>query len=172
MRSEASMFGAVHASQVATGSKRKSDTLIAPSEEDVLAEEIERKHKLSKISETSSVHEGLAIEEPIPVANVTEPLVGDGSEGMINKLKKTVEGFSARAGKSMGKSLGGAAATALAEARAAAEARIAERNGITSSKPEPVKPVEATIQTFVQTTKETFACFHSCASTSPIWTTF
>jgi hypothetical protein len=47
-------------------------------------------------------------------------------EGMLDRLKKTVEGLGARVGKSMGKSLG--AGTALAEARAAAEARVAERN--------------------------------------------
>lgn len=54
-------------------------------------------------------------------------------EGMMDRLKRTVEGLGARAGKSMSKSLGGAAAAAaLAEARAAkvaAEARIAERDG-------------------------------------------
>ncbi|KAF9237351.1 hypothetical protein BU15DRAFT_63233 [Melanogaster broomeanus] len=52
-------------------------------------------------------------------------------EGFIGQFKRTVEGFGARAGKSMGKSLGGtAAAAALTEARAAAEARVAERNKI------------------------------------------
>jgi hypothetical protein len=54
-------------------------------------------------------------------------------EGMMDRLKRTVEGLGARAGKSMSKSLGGAAAAAaLAEAKAAkvaAEARIAERDG-------------------------------------------
>jgi hypothetical protein len=50
------------------------------------------------------------------------------SNDLINNLKRTVEDFSARAGKSLGKSLGGNAATVLAEARAAAEARIAMRH--------------------------------------------
>lgn len=52
----------------------------------------------------------------------------DSEDGMLANLKRTVQGFGARAGKSMGKSLGGNAAAALAEARAAAEARVAERN--------------------------------------------
>lgn len=59
----------------------------------------------------------------------TVPLPALDSEGnMLANLKRTVQGLGARAGKSMGKSLGGNAAAALAEARAAAEARIAERN--------------------------------------------
>lgn len=49
-------------------------------------------------------------------------------EGFIDLFKRTVEGLGARAGRGMGKSLGGAAVAALAEARAAAEARVAERN--------------------------------------------
>jgi hypothetical protein len=49
-------------------------------------------------------------------------------EGMLDRLKRTVEGLGARVGKSMSKSLGGAAAaTWLAEAKAAAEAKVAER---------------------------------------------
>ena len=56
-----------------------------------------------------------------------EQLTGE-QEGILERLKKTVEGLGARVGKSMGKSLGGvAAASLLAEARAAAEARVAER---------------------------------------------
>ncbi|KAH0838294.1 hypothetical protein J3R83DRAFT_6571 [Lanmaoa asiatica] len=53
-------------------------------------------------------------------------------EGFIDLFKRTVEGLGARAGKSMGKSLGGAAVAALAEARAAAEAKVAERNKVNS----------------------------------------
>ncbi|KAG8219804.1 hypothetical protein J3R82DRAFT_777 [Butyriboletus roseoflavus] len=53
-------------------------------------------------------------------------------EGFIDLFKRTVEGLGARAGKSMGKSLGGAAVAALAEARAAAEAKVAERNKVDS----------------------------------------
>ncbi|KAF8560347.1 hypothetical protein OG21DRAFT_1452349 [Imleria badia] len=51
-------------------------------------------------------------------------------EGFIDLFKRTVEGLGARTGKSMGKSLGGAAVAALAEARAAAEAKVAERNKV------------------------------------------
>jgi hypothetical protein len=51
-----------------------------------------------------------------------------GQEGVLDRLKKTVEGLGARVSKTMGKSLGGGAATALAEARAAAEAKVAERD--------------------------------------------
>jgi len=54
--------------------------------------------------------------------------VYDQQGGMLDRLKKTVEGLGARVGKSMGKSLGAAAATTwLADARAAAEAKVAER---------------------------------------------
>ncbi|KAI6007423.1 hypothetical protein EDD15DRAFT_2358529 [Pisolithus albus] len=57
---------------------------------------------------------------------------GVGKQGFIGQFKRTVEGLGARSGRSMTKSLGGAAATAaLAEARAAAEARVAERNKAT-----------------------------------------
>ncbi|KAG2350367.1 hypothetical protein BDR05DRAFT_899243 [Suillus weaverae] len=60
-----------------------------------------------------------------------EPLNDKEEASFIGVFKRTVEGLGARAGKSMGKSLGGGAATAaLAEARAAAEARVAERNKI------------------------------------------
>ncbi|KAG0708868.1 hypothetical protein DFH29DRAFT_889412 [Suillus ampliporus] len=61
-----------------------------------------------------------------------EPLNDKENEAsFMGVFKRTVEGLGARAGKSMGKSLGGgAAAAALAEARAAAEARVAERNKI------------------------------------------
>ena len=48
-------------------------------------------------------------------------------EDPLHTLKRTVEGLGFRAGKSMGKSIGGLAAAALAEARATAEARIAEK---------------------------------------------
>jgi hypothetical protein len=63
------------------------------------------------------------------VTLVKDPPDFGGQEGMLDRLKRTVEGLGARVGKSLGKSLGGVAAVnALAEARAAAEARIAERN--------------------------------------------
>ncbi|KAI6153601.1 hypothetical protein BKA82DRAFT_2717508 [Pisolithus tinctorius] len=59
---------------------------------------------------------------------------GMGEEGFIGQFKRTVEGLGVRSGKSMTRSLGGAAAAAaLAEARAAAEARVAERNKVTDA---------------------------------------
>ncbi|KAG1864197.1 hypothetical protein DFJ58DRAFT_773027 [Suillus subalutaceus] len=84
-----------------------------------------------------------------------EPLNDKEEEAsFIGVFKRTVEGLGARAGKSMGKSLGGgAAAAALAEARAAAEARVAERNKINeeqvtesedSSAPDAEEPQPAT----------------------------
>jgi hypothetical protein len=63
-----------------------------------------------------------------------EDAVSTNQDGMMDRLKRTVEGLGARTGKSIRKSLGGAAAAAaaLAEVKAAkvaAEARIAERDG-------------------------------------------
>ena len=52
------------------------------------------------------------------------------SEDLMDNLRRTVEDFSARSVKSMGKSLGGNAANVLAEARATAEARIAMRHAV------------------------------------------
>ncbi|EJD03980.1 uncharacterized protein FOMMEDRAFT_27803 [Fomitiporia mediterranea MF3/22] len=124
--------------QPATGSKRKSGEML-DNEPGGILEHGDAGHtqKLTKIIETSPVLSmlknkgkhpfGSLQDEADAVAN-NEAHEVEGSDGMINKLKKTVAGFSARAGKSMGKSLGGAAATALAEARAAAEAKIAERH--------------------------------------------
>jgi len=59
-------------------------------------------------------------------------------EDALHTLKRTVEGLGSRAGKSMGRSIGGLAAAALAEARATAEARIAEKTekfAVIESKP-------------------------------------
>lgn len=59
-------------------------------------------------------------------------------EDALHTLKRTVEGLGSRAGKSMGRSIGGLAAAALAEARATAEARIAEKTEkFTAIEPEP-----------------------------------
>lgn len=68
-------------------------------------------------------------------------------EGMIDRLKKTVAGFNQRTGKSMGMSLGGAAADALA-ARQAAEAKIAERHAAESGgAPTAAMPADASPNT-------------------------
>ena len=62
-------------------------------------------------------------------------------EDPLHTLKRTVEGLGSRAGKSMGKSIGGLAAAALAEARATAEARIAEKTEkFTVIDPKPKEP--------------------------------
>lgn len=73
-------------------------------------------------------------------------------EDALHTLKRTVEGLGSRAGKSMGRSIGGLAAAALAEARATAEARIAEKtekfNVIepTPKEPEPQKSQEKEVE--------------------------
>ena len=62
-------------------------------------------------------------------------------EDALHTLKRTVEGLGSRAGKSMGRSIGGLAAAALAEARATAEARIAEKTEkLTVIEPKPKEP--------------------------------
>lgn len=62
-------------------------------------------------------------------------------EDPLHTLKRTVEGLGSRAGKSMGKSIGGLAAAALAEARATAEARIAEKTEkFAAIEPRPKQP--------------------------------
>ena len=67
-------------------------------------------------------------------------------EDALHTLKRTVEGLGSRAGKSMGRSIGGLAAAALAEARATAEARIAEKTeklAVTEPKPKEPEPQES-----------------------------
>jgi hypothetical protein len=85
-----------------------------------------------------------------PEQDAVSTLIEVPKEGMIDRLKRTVEGLGARAGKSMTMSLGGpAAAAALAEAKAAkvaAEARIAERDG-RSTFPSPTQATIAIEQT-------------------------
>ncbi|KAF8622468.1 hypothetical protein AX15_006987 [Amanita polypyramis BW_CC] len=121
--------------------KRKSTEAFNGSTED----DEERRHKVAKTTEADTVAMSGSNSNLIADATSTTPLgwVEPTSPlpsevplqekqfvegGMLDLLKKRVEGLGAHAGKSMGKSLGGSAATALAEARAAAEARIAERN--------------------------------------------
>lgn len=132
------------------GSKRKSTAML--NEDSGTTSEVEPQQKISRISEQSATLAGSNEEENGLVTNTYKgngphamtdnDLAAEGPAGSIDKLMKTVEGFSSRAGKSMGKSLGGVAASALAEARAAAEAKIAERNAhieqlaITSHEPD------------------------------------
>lgn len=124
----------------AAGSKRKSGDMLDTERTGVLHNDMGPTQKLTKIAEASPIttKEQEREKEKQLFSRYRDDVVSivddemrenaDGSDGMINKLKKTVAGFSARAGRSMGKSLGGAAATALAEAVAAAEAKVAERN--------------------------------------------
>ncbi|TFY62969.1 hypothetical protein EVJ58_g3521 [Rhodofomes roseus] len=137
------------------GAKRKSGEMMefggavaGPSRS---ADDGERMMKAAKLSEDGdSAQKGkmrlISVEEPpslspkphvemkIRAATVppedftTEMQVTNQDEPLLDTFKKRLEGFGARHGKSMGKSLGGTAAAALAEARAAAEARVAERN--------------------------------------------
>ena len=121
--------------------KRKSGDMVAASAITGLEDE-ERRYKSAKITDGNVAPLQLQIpqvakgkdkdkeEQPPMMAQSTQTQTFYGEhEGMLDRLKKTVEGLGARVGKSMGKSLGaGAAGSALAEARAAAEARVAERN--------------------------------------------
>jgi len=83
-------------------------------------------------------------QEPRPDFDVLD------EEDALHTLKRTVEGLGSRAGKSMGKSIGGLAAAALAEARATAEARIAEKTEkpavIEPKQPEPQQPQEKEVE--------------------------
>ncbi|KZS92945.1 hypothetical protein SISNIDRAFT_549977 [Sistotremastrum niveocremeum HHB9708] len=74
--------------------------------------------------------------------------VGADQENTLDQLKKTVEGFSARAGTGLGKSFGSAAVNAAVQAKAAAEARLAQRFVVEStqqqdSTPEPTVTLAA-----------------------------
>jgi hypothetical protein len=113
--------------------KRKSgDMLTIPATTGL--EDEERHHKAAKnavgdiapLQPQTEKEKGKEEQPQIPVQSSRVQLLHEEHEGMLDRLKKTVEGLGARVGKSMGKSLG--AGTALAEARAAAEARVAERN--------------------------------------------
>jgi hypothetical protein len=80
----------------------------------------------------------------IPVQSSQVQALPAEHEGMLDRLKKTVEGLGARMGKSLG---AGAAGSALAEARAAAEARVAERNNKDEELSRAVPTPEATVKT-------------------------
>ncbi|KAF9526493.1 hypothetical protein CPB83DRAFT_794894 [Crepidotus variabilis] len=115
------------------GTKRKSSEMLAgtsaPQEEEherhskvLKIIEGETASRKSKETEKPKVHEV----PPSPAARAADPNVSQ--EGVLNMLKKTVEGLGGKTGRSMGRSVGGGAASALAEAKAAAEARLAERD--------------------------------------------
>lgn len=105
--------------------------------------------------------------QQVPVQFSQDQALHGEHEGMLDRLKKTVEGLGARVGKSMGKSLGaGAAGSALAEARAAAEARVAERN----NKDEELTRIVAVLptpETIPQSIKTPLASIDERKTTSP-----
>jgi len=117
--------------------KRKSEDFLATP--DAERDDGERQPKVPKITEGETAPRKLkdiphktTQEESIATKDLQiqhiSGMQGSGQEGVLDRLKKTVEGLGARVSKTMGKSLGGGAATALAEARAAAEAKVAERD--------------------------------------------
>jgi hypothetical protein len=140
-----SIPASVHIVVPSNGVKRKSGDMLAAAPDEG------RRAKVAKASESApedsndplSLKQEVAMPPQAPpfVLGLTrvdeehlEPLNDEEDEdeaSFMGMFKRTVEGLGARAGKSMGKSLGGGAATAaLAEARAAAEARVAERNKV------------------------------------------
>ncbi|KAJ7634294.1 hypothetical protein DFH06DRAFT_1003774 [Mycena polygramma] len=116
-----------------SGNKRKSGDMFGVSGVTGLEDE-ERKPKVAKTvegDEAPTKPKTLDSPKLKPEQDVEEPSAQphEEQEGLLVQLKRTVDGLGSRFGRSMGKSLGGAAAAnALAEARAAAEARIAERH--------------------------------------------
>ena len=121
------------------GTKRKSDPFSLPQ---VGIRDDERPPKVAKTSEGDTVSNDSkdlsSMRTPgstnIVMASNTESrsrppeVVGSAQEGVLDRLKKTVEGLGVRVGKSVGKSMGSDTATVLAEARAAAKAKVAERD--------------------------------------------
>jgi len=118
--------------------KRKSGEMLATLPLTSEKSDEGRRSKVAKASESDSAPEKSTRASPVALGltrvseEYLEPLNDNEDEAsFMGIFKRTVEDLGARAGKSMGKSLGGSAATAaLAEARAAAEARVAERNKI------------------------------------------
>ena len=118
------------------GTKRKSEDL--PAIPHFEPGDGERQPKVLKVTEgetaprKSKVPRETAQEELMatrsPQTQHVHEMQEPGQEGVLDRLKKTVEGLGARVNKTMGRSLGGGTATALAEARAAAEAKVAERD--------------------------------------------
>lgn len=100
---------------------RHSGKVQKVTETDVQTNATREQHEKEKWEEKEKENEMDIHQEPR-----SDPDIFD-EEDPLHTLKRTVEGLGFRAGKSMGKSIGGLAAAALAEARATAEARIAEK---------------------------------------------
>ncbi|KAF4623749.1 hypothetical protein D9613_001797 [Agrocybe pediades] len=119
----------INPSSSSQGTKRKSDDFLSIF--DSHTEDIERQPKAAKTAE-GDIAPRHSKEQPKALVELDAPQDGDtqhtAETAYLDRLKKTVEGFGIRTGKSAGKSFGGDAATLLAEARKAAEARIAERD--------------------------------------------
>ncbi|KAI0309647.1 hypothetical protein OF83DRAFT_1179382 [Amylostereum chailletii] len=131
----------------ASGMKRKSGEMLADlasGQRNSSTDGDERKYKMPKTS--NDVTEALTdvdmeidvtaartvqfLQAPAPgirSAKSVDDIPTHTQKGVFVDFKKTVEGMGARAGKSIGKSLGDDAAAELAKAKAVAEARVAER---------------------------------------------
>lgn len=124
----------VSAASLPQGKKRKSGEMLdstRPTEQE--GEPIQKIAKLSEAEiaprrskENTSIQVALKQETVVQRDELSDANTSE--EGVLNMLKKTVEGLGARTNKTMGKSLGGNAASILAEAKAAAEARLAARD--------------------------------------------
>lgn len=122
------------------GIKRKSSDMLTNDQAVLDQENGERLPKAAKIVDgelASRKSKNIQVEKvqeiaPNPSAPAEEEMTthidNSAQEGVLDRLKKTVEDFGVRASKTMSKSFGGGAVAALAEARAAAEARVAERD--------------------------------------------
>lgn len=140
-----SSFGAIgnvsHGSDstLTGGTKRKSGDM-ATFPDYIEQDSVERPQKSAKFiesdvaplvekhSDNKAASQFAAVAEFMEAPTSILPSSTVDSDGVLDLLKKKVEGLGSRVGKSMGKSMGGGAINALAEAKAAAEARIAERN--------------------------------------------
>ncbi|KAF9229272.1 hypothetical protein BS17DRAFT_722847 [Gyrodon lividus] len=160
---------AIAAPRVSTAVKRKSGDMLGALSCALDKNEDQRKSKAAKSTEAdvaplisdekeNTIERGIPAVKAEPAAaptynvqphdmDIDEQLVPlNDNEGFIGQFKRTVEGLGARAGKSMSKSLGGAAAAAaLAEARAAAEVRVAERNKVNDTVGDSGAPSEANV---------------------------
>jgi hypothetical protein len=121
------------------GTKRKSDPFSLPQ---VGIRDDERPPKVAKTSEAemglydSKDYSSTRIPGSVNMVAISsmedqsQPpvIVESAQEGVLDRLKKTVEGLGVRVGKTMGESVGSDTAAVLAEARAAAKAKVAERD--------------------------------------------
>ncbi|KAF8807394.1 hypothetical protein BYT27DRAFT_7189481 [Phlegmacium glaucopus] len=121
------------------GTKRKSDSLSLPQvgiRDDERPPKVARTMEGETISSDSKDHSsmrtpgsvGMVATSSMESQSLPPAVVESPQEGVLDRLKKTVEGLGVRVGKTVGKSVGSDTATVLAEARAAAKAKVAERD--------------------------------------------